>query len=163
MCLAVACHLNFWQNDHDLLRATAVSRGWNGYRYKSQHRKLTLDKEILPPLLPGLEPAPFRPRVRRSTTELSQLTTGFVIQSINLITRKANVESLASRFPDLPPSLGNAPRDLSPNLVFQIPLLLATSHRSGIWTKNKNNKNVTGTLSSINALQSDYRWRQLEE
>ena len=31
-CLAVTCHLHFWQNDRDLLRATAVTRGWNGYR-----------------------------------------------------------------------------------------------------------------------------------
>ena len=28
----------------------AVTRGWNGYRNKSQHRKLTLEKKILPPL-----------------------------------------------------------------------------------------------------------------
>ena len=34
-CLAVTCHLHFWQNDRDLLRATAVTRGWNGYRKKS--------------------------------------------------------------------------------------------------------------------------------
>ena len=27
-CLAVTCHLHFWQNDRDLLRATAVTRGW---------------------------------------------------------------------------------------------------------------------------------------
>ena len=64
--LAVTCHLHFWQNDRDLLRATAVTRGWNGYRNKSQHRKLTLEKKIVPPLLPGLEPGTFRPRVRRS-------------------------------------------------------------------------------------------------
>ena len=31
-CLAVTCHLHFRQNDRDLLRATAVIRGWNGYR-----------------------------------------------------------------------------------------------------------------------------------
>ena len=31
-CLAVTCHLHFWRNDRDLLRATAVTRGWNGYR-----------------------------------------------------------------------------------------------------------------------------------
>ena len=30
-CLAVTCHLHFWQNDRDLLRATVVTRGWNGY------------------------------------------------------------------------------------------------------------------------------------
>ena len=65
-CLAVTCHLRFWQNDRGLLRATAVTRGWNGYRNKSQHRKLTLEKKILPPLLQGFEPAAFRSRVRCS-------------------------------------------------------------------------------------------------
>ena len=29
----------FWQNDGDLFRATAVTRGWNGYRNKSQLRE----------------------------------------------------------------------------------------------------------------------------
>ena len=65
-CLAVTCHLRFWQNDRGLLRDTAVTRGWNGYRNKSQHRKLTLEKKILPPLQQGSEPATFRSRVRRS-------------------------------------------------------------------------------------------------
>ena len=49
-CLAVTCPPRFLQNDRDLLLATAVTRGWNGYRNKSQHRKLTLEKKILPPL-----------------------------------------------------------------------------------------------------------------
>ena len=35
-CLAVTCHLHFWQNDRDFLRATVVTRGWNGYRNKSR-------------------------------------------------------------------------------------------------------------------------------
>ena len=65
-CLAVTCHLHFWQNDRDLLRATAVTRGWNGYRNKSQHRKSTLEKKILPPLQQGFEPATFQSRVWRS-------------------------------------------------------------------------------------------------
>ena len=65
-CLAVTCHLHFWQNDRDLLRTTAVKRGWNGYRNKSQHIKLTLEKKILPPLLQGFEPATFQSRVRDS-------------------------------------------------------------------------------------------------
>ena len=65
-CPAVTCHLHFWQNGRGLLLSTAVTRGWNGYRNKSQHRKLTLEKKILPPLLPGLEPATFRSRVQRS-------------------------------------------------------------------------------------------------
>ena len=64
--LAVTCHLHFWQKDRDILRATAVTRGWNGYRNKSQHRKSTLEKKILPPLLQGFEPATFQSRVRRS-------------------------------------------------------------------------------------------------
>ena len=40
-----------------------VTRGWNGYWNKSQHRKLTLEKKVLPLLLPGLEPGTFRSRV----------------------------------------------------------------------------------------------------
>ena len=63
-CLAVTCYLHFWQNDRDLLRTTAVTRGWNGYRNNSQHRQLALEKKILPPLLsitsPALEPLSYR-------------------------------------------------------------------------------------------------------
>ena len=65
-CLGVTCHLHFWQNDRDLLRATAVAWGWNGYRNKSQHRKSILEKKILPPFLRGFEPETFQLRVRRS-------------------------------------------------------------------------------------------------
>ncbi len=43
-----------------------VTRGWNGYRNKSQHRKSTLEKKILPPFQQGFEPATFQSRVRRS-------------------------------------------------------------------------------------------------
>ena len=63
--LAVTCHLHCWQND-GLLHATVVTRGWNGYRSKSKHRKLIPEKEILPPLLVGFEPATFQSRVRLS-------------------------------------------------------------------------------------------------
>ena len=63
-CLAVTCHLHFWQNDRDFLRATVVTRGWNGYRNKSQHRKSTLEKKILPPFQQGFAPATFQSRVR---------------------------------------------------------------------------------------------------
>ena len=31
-CVDVTCHLHFWQNDQGLLRAAAVTRGWNGHR-----------------------------------------------------------------------------------------------------------------------------------
>ena len=46
--------------------ATVVTRGWNGYRNKGQHRKSTLEKKILPPFQQGFEPATFQSRVRRS-------------------------------------------------------------------------------------------------
>ena len=71
--LAVTCYLHYWQNGLGLLRATIVTRGWNAYRNKSQHRKLTQENKILPPLLTGLEPATFRSRVQNSTTELLPL------------------------------------------------------------------------------------------
>ena len=67
VCLAVICRL---KNDRDLLRATAVTRGWNGYRSKSQHRNLILEKIILPPLMQGIEPVTFGSHARRSTIEL---------------------------------------------------------------------------------------------
>ena len=66
VCLAVTCYLHFWQNDRDLLRATAVTRGWNGYRKKSQHRKFILEKKFIPPFQQGFEPATFQSRVRCS-------------------------------------------------------------------------------------------------
>ena len=65
-CLAVTCHLHFWRNDRGILRATAETQGWNGHRNKSQHRKLTLEKKIIPPLLQRFKPATFRSRVRCS-------------------------------------------------------------------------------------------------
>ena len=70
-CLAVTCHLHFWQNDRDFLHATVVIRGWNGYRNKSQHRKSTLEKKILPPFQQGFEPATFQSESGALTTELS--------------------------------------------------------------------------------------------
>ena len=67
--LGVTCHLHFWQNDWGLLRATAVTRGMERTPNKSQHRKLTLEKKILPPFLPGFELATFRSQVRRSNQQ----------------------------------------------------------------------------------------------
>ena len=78
-CLAVTCHLHFWQNDRDFLRATVVTRGWNGYRNKSQHRKSTLEKKILPPFQQGFEPATFQSRVRRSNHWAIPAPLGWVV------------------------------------------------------------------------------------
>ena len=68
VCLAVTCQLHFWQNDWDLLCATAVAWGWNRYQNKSQHKTLTL-KNIFPPLLPGHKSNNFQSWVHHSTTE----------------------------------------------------------------------------------------------
>ena len=70
-CLAVTCHLHFWQNDRDLLRATVVTRGWNGYRNKSQHRKSTLEKKISRRFSRDSNPRPFTHESGALTTELS--------------------------------------------------------------------------------------------
>ena len=101
-CLTVTCHLHFGQNDRDLLRATAVTRGWNGYRNKSQHRKLALEKKILPPLLQGFEPATFQSRVRRSTEPMSHprvvKLAGCVVKQAGYIDKLAGcVVKLSSR------------------------------------------------------------------
>ena len=53
-CIAVTCHLHFWQKHRDLLRATAVTDTEIRVNTKI---KLTLEKKIN---LPGLEPAVFR-------------------------------------------------------------------------------------------------------
>ena len=36
VCIAVTCLLRIWQNDRDLVCATMVTRGWNGYRKRSE-------------------------------------------------------------------------------------------------------------------------------
>ena len=39
VCLALTCHLQFWQNGRDLSRATVITRVWNGYRRKKSAQK----------------------------------------------------------------------------------------------------------------------------
>ena len=87
VCLAVTCYLYFWQKDQELSHATAVTRGWNRYQNKSQHRKFTLEKKILLLLLPGLEPVTFQSRVQYSnhwaipTPQQSLLNQGFWLEN----------------------------------------------------------------------------------
>ena len=57
--LGITCNLHFWQNDWDLLCATAMT-GVERTPNKSQHRELTLEKKILLLLLPGFELATFQ-------------------------------------------------------------------------------------------------------
>ena len=72
--LAATCHLHFWRNDQDLLRATAVTRGWNGYRNKSTEswpwrRKFSCRS------CGDSNPGPFDQESDALTTELSPLPT----------------------------------------------------------------------------------------
>ena len=60
--------MHFRQNDQSLLRAIAVARGVERTTNKSQHTKLTLEKKISPPFLPGFELVTFQSRVRHSLT-----------------------------------------------------------------------------------------------
>ena len=71
-CLAVTCHLHFWQNDRGLLRATAVTMEWNGYR-NSRHRKLTLEKKFSRRSSRDSNPRPFDHESDALTTKLSPL------------------------------------------------------------------------------------------
>ena len=72
--LAVTYHLHFWQNDWDLLRAAAVTRGWNGYRNKSRYSKFTLEKNIPRRSCLDSNPGPFdqeQPKVHHKPTQTS--------------------------------------------------------------------------------------------
>ena len=71
--LAVTCHPRFGQNDRGLLRATAVTRGWNGYRNESQHRKLTWRRKFSRRSCRDSNPRPFDHESGALTTELSPL------------------------------------------------------------------------------------------
>ena len=70
-CLAVTCRLHFWQNDRDFLRATVVTRGWNGYRNKTESaQKVDPGEENFPAV-----PAGIRTRDLSITTQSGALTT----------------------------------------------------------------------------------------
>ena len=65
-CLAVTCHLHFLAEWPGFFTCYCGNTGVERYRNKSQHRKSTLEKKILPPFQQGFEPATFQSRVRCS-------------------------------------------------------------------------------------------------
>ena len=71
-CLAVTCHLHFWQNDWNFLCATAVTLGWNGYRNKSAQRR-SWRMKFSHCSCRDLNPRPFSHESGTLTTELSLL------------------------------------------------------------------------------------------
>ena len=70
-CLAVTRHLRVWQNDRGLLRAAALTRGWNRYQNNSQHRKLTPEKKFSRRSCRDSNPRPFDDESGALTTEVS--------------------------------------------------------------------------------------------
>ena len=95
VCSGVTCHLHFWQNDRGLLRATTVT-GVERTPNTSKHTKLTPEKKILPPLLPGFELATFRSRVRRSNQQAIPVAYKQVLSPVLLFS--ATREVTATRF-----------------------------------------------------------------
>ena len=87
--------MHFWQNDPSLFQATVATQGDNACQI-SQHRKLTLEKKILPPLLLGLDFATFRLRVRHSTNKLSQLPVDAVNMYIIILLFMFSIEICVS-------------------------------------------------------------------
>ena len=53
--LGVTCHLQFRQNERVFFTCYCGNTGVERTLNKSQHTNLTLEKKILPPLLPGFE------------------------------------------------------------------------------------------------------------
>ena len=78
-CLAVTCHLHFWQNDLDILRAPAVTRGWNGYRNKSQHKKGPWRRKFSRRSCKDSNPRPFNHESGALTTELFPLPVYYIM------------------------------------------------------------------------------------
>ena len=69
--LAVTCHMHFWQNDQDLLRATAVTRGWNGHRNKVSTESRPRRRKFSRRSCRDSNPRPFSYESGALTTELS--------------------------------------------------------------------------------------------
>ena len=73
-CLAVTCNLHFWQNDQDLLRATAVTRGWNGYRNRVSTESWPWRRKFSRRSCRDSKPGPLDHESDTLTTELSPLS-----------------------------------------------------------------------------------------
>ena len=74
-CLAVTCHLHLWQNDRDLLRATAVTRGsGTDTEIKVSTESRPRRRKIFPAAPAGILTRPFNHESGALTTELSPLT-----------------------------------------------------------------------------------------
>ena len=66
-CLAIICHLHFWQNDGIFYVLVREHEGRTDTEIRViTENKLTLEKNVLPLFLQEFEPATFQSLVRRS-------------------------------------------------------------------------------------------------
>ena len=70
-CLAVTYHLHFWQNDQDLSRATAVTRGWNDTEIRVSTESRPWRRKFSRRSSRDSNPRPFNHESGALTTELS--------------------------------------------------------------------------------------------
>ena len=72
-CLAVTCHLRFWQNDWGLLRATAVTRGWMDTEIRVSTESWPWRRKFSRRSSRDSNPWPFNHEFGALTTDLSPL------------------------------------------------------------------------------------------
>ena len=77
VCLAVACHLHFWQNDRDLLRATAVTRGGTDTEIRVSTESWPSGRKFSRRSCRDSNPGPFDHESDALITELSPLPIHF--------------------------------------------------------------------------------------
>ena len=70
-CLAVTCHLHFWQNDRDFLRATVVTRGGTGTEIRVSTESRPWRRKFSRRSSRDSNPRPFNHESGALTTELS--------------------------------------------------------------------------------------------
>ena len=85
-CLAVTCHLRFWQNDRGLLRATAVTRGWTDTEIRVSTESRPWRRKFSRRSYRDLNPGPFSLESGALTTELSPSETWALVDAgLNLL------------------------------------------------------------------------------
>ena len=71
VCLAVTCHLHFWQNDRDFLRATVVTRGGTDTEIRVSTESRPWRRKFSRRSSRDSNPRPFNHESSALTTELS--------------------------------------------------------------------------------------------
>ena len=77
--LGVTCHLHFWQNVRSLLRATLVTRGWDGRQTRGSTQGLLLRRKFSRRSYRNSNSQPFDHESGALTNKLSRLQIRFLI------------------------------------------------------------------------------------